>query len=117
MPRCDGDDESRKEPIPDHHNHDDVVVPRQMPRNTVLHGKDKRGRYHQKDAEALYDLLENEVIPLYYQVSSQGIPTGWTRIMKEAIKSNAPRFSARRMVKEYVEKYYSKALQGLAGME
>lgn len=70
-----------------------------------------------KDAEALYDLLENEVIPLYYQVSSQGVPTGWTRMMKDTIKSNAPRFSARRMVKEYVETYYSKALQGLTGVE
>ncbi len=66
-----------------------------------------------RDAEALYDLLEREIIPLYYRVSGHGVPTGWTRVMKETIKSNAPKFSARRMVKEYVEKFYAQALRGL----
>jgi len=58
------------------------------------------------DAAALYDILEREVIPLYYASSLDGIPHGWVKMMKESIKSIAPRFSARRMVKEYVEKYY-----------
>jgi len=53
------------------------------------------------DAYALYDILEKEVIPLYYSASLDGIPHGWVKMMKESIKSNAPRFSARRMVKEY----------------
>ena len=66
----------------------------------------------QADAEAIYELLEKEIIPLYYEVSGDGVPHGWVRTMKEAIKSNAPRFSARRMVKEYTEKFYTKALQG-----
>jgi glycogen phosphorylase len=64
-----------------------------------------------RDAEALYRLLEKEVIPLYYRVSDDGVPHGWVELMKESIKSNAPRFSARRMVKEYIEKFYLKTLR------
>jgi glycogen phosphorylase len=64
-----------------------------------------------RDAESLYALLEDKVVPLYYQTADDGVPHGWVRIMKESIKSNAPRFCARRMVKEYIEKFYLKALQ------
>jgi starch phosphorylase len=63
------------------------------------------------DAEALYDVLEQQIIPLYYKTNNDGIPSEWVRIMKEAIKTVAPQFSARRMVKEYSEKYYTKAFQ------
>ena len=62
------------------------------------------------DAGRIYDLLEREIIPLYYRVDERGIPRDWVRVMKEAIKSNAARFSARRMVKEYCERFYRKAL-------
>jgi starch phosphorylase len=61
------------------------------------------------DAAEIYRLLETEIIPLYYNMSDDGFPPGWVRIMKEAIRSNAARFSARRMVKTYLEKYYAKA--------
>ncbi len=67
----------------------------------------------QADAAAIYELLEKEIIPLYYDVSGDGVPHGWVRTMKETIKSSASRFSARRMVKEYTEKFYAKALPGL----
>jgi starch phosphorylase len=69
------------------------------------------GNRDQADAEAIYEILEKEVIPLYYTVADDGIPHGWVKVMKESIKSNAPRFSARRMVKEYIEKFYIRALQ------
>ncbi|MCF8107241.1 MAG: alpha-glucan family phosphorylase [Desulfohalobiaceae bacterium] len=62
------------------------------------------------DAADLYDVLEQEIIPLYYDVSENGVPCGWVRVMKEAIKSNAPRFSSRRMVKQYLEKFYAPAM-------
>ncbi|MDT8358132.1 MAG: alpha-glucan family phosphorylase [Methanomicrobiaceae archaeon] len=62
------------------------------------------------DASAIYELLEKEIVPLYYSVSMDGIPHGWVKMMKEAIKSVAPRFSARRMVKEYVRNYYPSML-------
>jgi starch phosphorylase len=64
-----------------------------------------------KDAEAIYDLLEKEIIPLYYKVDEYGTPIGWVKVMKEAIKSTAPLFSARRMVKEYALKFYQNAVK------
>jgi starch phosphorylase len=71
------------------------------------------GNRDQADAVELYRILEEEVIPRYYDVSEEGVPCGWVKIMKEAIKSNAAKFSARRMVKEYVEKFYKSALDRL----
>lgn len=65
------------------------------------------------DAAAIYDLLEKVVIPLYYTVSEDGIPHDWVRVMKETIRSNAPRFSTRRMVKEYLDRFYVPALQAI----
>jgi starch phosphorylase len=65
------------------------------------------------DAAAIYDLLEKEVIPLYYTASEDGVPHGWVRVMKETIRSNAPRFSTRRMVKEYMERFYIPALKAI----
>ncbi len=70
------------------------------------------GDRDQADAEAIYQILEDEIIPLYYKVSEDGIPHGWVRVMKECIKSSGPRFCARRMVKEYCHKFYAKALRG-----
>ncbi|WP_048149170.1 maltodextrin phosphorylase [Palaeococcus ferrophilus] len=58
-----------------------------------------------KDAESLYRLLEEEVIPTYYSNRER-----WIYMMKESIKSIAPRFSTHRMVKEYMDKFYSKAM-------
>jgi starch phosphorylase len=65
-----------------------------------------------QDADALYQILETEAIPLYYRMSDDGIPHEWVRVMKETIRSNAVRFSARRMVKEYLRNYYTKILAG-----
>jgi len=47
---------------------------------------------------------------MYYEVSSKGIPKNWVKVMKEAIKTVAPTFSARRMIKEYTEKFYTDIL-------
>ncbi len=63
------------------------------------------------DAEAIYNILEKEVIPLYYKVDDDGIPRDWVNVMKEAIKSTGPVFSARRMVEEYARKFYQNALK------
>jgi starch phosphorylase len=64
------------------------------------------------DAEKIYRILEDEIIPLYYKMSESSIPHEWVRLMKESIKSNAAAFSARRMVKQYIEKFYSKSMEG-----
>ncbi|MDD1673480.1 MAG: alpha-glucan family phosphorylase [Methanomicrobiales archaeon] len=63
-----------------------------------------------QDAQRLYEILERDVVPLYYSVSEDGTPHQWIQQMKESIRSISPRFSARRMVKEYVERYYIPAL-------
>jgi glycogen phosphorylase len=62
------------------------------------------------DAAALYRLLEEEVVPSFYDRDAAGVPGRWLVKVKEAIRSVAPRFSARRMVKEYVERMYVPAL-------
>lgn len=64
----------------------------------------------QADAQDLYNKLENELIPLYYDRDINNVPLGWVERMKDSIKTVTPQFSTRRMVKEYVEKLYSKAL-------
>jgi len=59
-------------------------------------------------------LLENEIVPLYYEVDNEGVPHGWVEKMKEAMSSIPPAFSARRMMQDYLGKFYipiSKALQ------
>ena len=58
------------------------------------------------DANALYHLLEEKIIPLYYDRDVNGIPHGWIRVVKQAIRSCAPLFSSRRMAKEYAEHMY-----------
>ena len=58
------------------------------------------------DAESLYRLLEDEVVPLYYARAPDGLPHGWLRIVKRAMQTGIPAFSARRMVKEYSERLY-----------
>ena len=58
------------------------------------------------DAEALYSLLEKEIVPLYYQRDRGGVPHGWMHMVKEAISSIVPLFCARRMLKEYTEQMY-----------
>ena len=63
------------------------------------------------DAEHIYSLLESEIIPLYYKLDDNGIPHKWIKVMKEAIKSSGAPFSARRMVKEYVRRFYQPALK------
>jgi starch phosphorylase len=63
------------------------------------------------DAQDLYNKLENEIIPMYYDRDINNVPVEWVGRMKESIKTVTPQFSTRRMVKEYVEKLYSKALK------
>ncbi|MFQ5890619.1 MAG: alpha-glucan family phosphorylase [Gemmatimonadota bacterium] len=66
------------------------------------------------DAESLYRILEEEVRELYYRQDADGIPRGWVRTMKQAIRTGGVRFSARRMVREYCERFYSPAARAAA---
>ena len=71
------------------------------------------GNGDKMDAESIYNFLESEIIPLYYGIDDDGIPRKWVKVMKEAIKNTGAGFSARRMVKEYVTKFYEKALKSV----
>ncbi len=63
------------------------------------------------DAESIYRLLEEEIVPLYYDRDHDAIPRGWVELMREAIRTNTPRFSMRRMVKEYTNRLYLEAME------
>ncbi len=58
------------------------------------------------EADALYDLLEREVIPEFYTRDKSGIPTAWVKRMRESMARLTPRFSANRAVREYTEQHY-----------
>ncbi len=60
------------------------------------------------DAEYLYRVLENEVVPAYYNVDENGLPIEWIAKMKNALATLTPRFSSDRMVNDYFEKIYSR---------
>jgi starch phosphorylase len=68
----------------------------------------------EEDALSLYSTLENEILPLYYQVrSSDNLPGDWIARMKESIITLSPQFSMMRMVKEYTDQYYLPAMRGI----
>jgi len=58
------------------------------------------------DAHTLYDLLETEVAPAFYERNEAGLPLRWIAMMREAMAETAPLFSARRMVAEYAQRLY-----------
>jgi glycogen phosphorylase len=64
----------------------------------------------EEDAEDLYQKLESEIIPLYYARDPKEVSHGWLRLIKESMKTIIPRFSTRRMVKEYVDRLYVPAV-------
>jgi len=66
----------------------------------------------EKDAESLYQTLEEEIIPLYYQRSADDLPREWLGWVKQSVITLAPRFSMRRVVKEYISEMYQPALPG-----
>jgi len=58
------------------------------------------------DANSLYQLLENQIIPLYYAKPDGKLPLAWLQLMRESIRSVTPVFNTHRMVKEYTERLY-----------
>ncbi len=53
------------------------------------------------ESRAIYDLLEQEIVPLFYNRSSDGIPRGWLNVMKRSMSTVCPSFNTNRMVQEY----------------
>ncbi|HXL09794.1 MAG TPA: alpha-glucan family phosphorylase, partial [Gemmatimonadales bacterium] len=64
------------------------------------------------DAEQLYRLLEEEVVPLFYDRDARDVPLGWVDKMKHALRVAGRHFTAQRMVRQYVTEYYVPAIKG-----
>ncbi len=71
-------------------------------------GFDANERDHE-EALALLDILESQVLPLYYTRRDQGYPEDWLRKSKRSMSSTLPRFNSQRMVMDYVARYYAAA--------
>src|SRR6267378_4543407 len=75
----------------------------------------QQGQDDATDAEQLYRLyrlLEQEVVPLYYDRDAHGVPHGWVKKMKHAMHIAGARFTAQRMVRQYLTEYYVPAIRG-----
>ncbi|MBO7436517.1 MAG: alpha-glucan family phosphorylase [Bacteroidaceae bacterium] len=62
----------------------------------------------QLDAATIYGLLENEIIPLYYNKNAEGISEGWVSTMKNSIAQIAPHYTMKRQLDDYFSKFYNK---------
>ncbi len=58
------------------------------------------------DSENLYRVLQDQVIPCFYERDAQGIPRRWIQMVRRAMATLVPRFTTWRMVQEYTQKYY-----------
>jgi starch phosphorylase len=65
------------------------------------------------ESQALYELLEKEIVPLFYDRGPDNIPRGWTERMKAAMGRLAPVFNTNRMVRQYAETFYAPAAKRL----
>jgi starch phosphorylase len=74
------------------------------------HGSDPN--WDAREAEQLYELLENDIVPCFYERDIKGIPRSWVARMRASMAELTPQFSANRMVREYVDKLYSGAAKG-----
>jgi len=63
------------------------------------------------ESQALYDLLEKEIVPLFYRRGRDNLPRGWIAMMKASIRDLAPVFSTNRMVHDYTAKFYAPAAE------
>ena len=66
------------------------------------------------DADALYTLIERDVVPSFYDRDGDDLPRRWLSIVRQAIRTIAPRFTTRRMMKQYVDEMYAPAILGSA---
>ena len=59
-----------------------------------------------RDAAAMYDLVQNVVMPLFYERDARGIPAGWLRMVRHSLRTIGPRFCATRMMRDYIRDAY-----------
>ena len=60
------------------------------------------------DAATIYSLLENEILPLYYNKEKKGISAGWIKVIKNSIAQIAPHYTMKRQLDDYYERFYNK---------
>jgi starch phosphorylase len=70
---------------------------------------DDHGAADARAAADLYRVLESEVVPAFYERGADGLPDAWIARMRASLRTLGPRFSATRMVREYVEHAYAPA--------
>jgi starch phosphorylase len=63
------------------------------------------------DAQAIYALIEQQLVPTFYERDDRGLPRRWLQVVKHSIRTVLPHFSARRMVKDYVRDMYLPAVR------
>jgi len=69
---------------------------------------ENQGYQDQLDAATIYSLLENEIIPLYYDKDKKGISKGWIKVIKNSIAQIAPHYTMKRQLDDYYDKFYIK---------
>ena len=67
-----------------------------------------QGYQDQLDAATIYSLLENEILPLYYNRNAQGFSEGWIKTIKNSIATIAPHYTMKRQLDDYFDKFYIK---------
>jgi starch phosphorylase len=67
--------------------------------------------HNHADATSIYNLLEEEVVPAFYQRNSKGVPAHWMQIVKESIRTVSPQFSMTRMIKDYTNQLYVPSME------
>lgn len=67
-----------------------------------------QGYQDQLDAATIYSLLENEILPLYYNRNAQGFSEGWIKTIKNSIATIAPHYTMKRQLNDYYDKFYIK---------
>ena len=69
---------------------------------------DNQGYQDQLDAATIYGLLENEIVPLYYDKNKDGYSEGWIKVIKNSIATIAPHYTMKRQLDDYYDKFYTK---------
>lgn len=68
---------------------------------------DDQGQQDRLDAATIYNILENEILPLYFAKNKEGFSPDWIQVIKNSIAKIAPRFTTKRMLDDYIERFYS----------
>lgn len=73
-----------------------------------------QGYQDQLDAATIYNMLENEIVPLYYNKNEKGISEGWMQVVKNSIATIAPHYTMKRQLDDYYDKFYIKEAERFA---